>query len=84
MYNYACALCTCEWRRYNASGGGTWTPHDLRLFLLDLQEALGQPRVVPEEAMADVLRELQLNIDAPGGVSWVEFKRSLFFRASPL
>jgi len=47
--------------------------------LLDLQEALGTPRVVPEEALQEALKELQLNIDAPPGVTWVEFKSYLLF-----
>jgi hypothetical protein len=31
--------------------------------------------VVPEEALIDVLRELQLNVSEQQVVTWVEFKR---------
>ena len=63
--------------RYEAqSKGESWTLQDLRVFLFDLQEAFGSPRVVPDEAVSEVLKELQLNIDESTGVSWVDFKRS--------
>ncbi len=62
--------------RYEAeSKGVVWTLQDLRVFLFDLQEAFGSPRVVPDEAVSDVLKELQLNADQSVGLSWIELKR---------
>jgi len=43
--------------------------------LFDLEEAFDSPRVVPDEVLADVIKELQLNPDAGHGLTWIDFKR---------
>jgi len=71
--------------RYDSGGKGLWTVSDLRLFLFDLEESFHCLRVVPDEALMDVLRELQLNVSDHQAVSWVEFKSYLIYlQAVPL
>lgn len=48
--------------------------HELRVFLMDLQEAFNFPPFVPDESLSLALKELQLDSERPDRLGWPDFK----------
>lgn len=67
--------------RYDSNNKSQWNIHDLRLFLFDLRESFHEARVIPDEVLIDVLKELQLKLDGQDQpcVTWMDFKSYLMY-----